>query len=151
MCNHIIYDICKRKLCSSLISKLEICGNDFADVCLLPLLQDWGWQHTAGLLHLRRDLGHAKFYSTWPKTAEGSLSPAKHPAWALVSASPPPLQCSFHFTEPDEWRKAFPHVQLEPTRINMNFCCHCCWEAQRASWVAIIPQDTSFFLMLSIF
>lgn len=35
MCNHIIYDICKRKLCSSLISQLEICGNDFADVCLL--------------------------------------------------------------------------------------------------------------------
>lgn len=36
MCNHIICDICKRKLCSRLISQLEICRNDFAHVCLLP-------------------------------------------------------------------------------------------------------------------
>lgn len=36
MCNHIIYNICKRKFCSSVISQLEIRGNDFACVCLLP-------------------------------------------------------------------------------------------------------------------
>lgn len=101
MFNHIICNICKKKLCSRLISQLEICGNDFAHVCLLPPPPRPG-KHTPGLLHLRRDLGHAKFYSTWPKTAEGSLSTAKHSALALVSASLPPLQCSFHFMEPDE-------------------------------------------------
>lgn len=62
MCSHIIYTVCKRKFCPSVISQLEICGNEFACVCLSPLPPAQGMATTQKrsrmhqvLVHLAKD------------------------------------------------------------------------------------------------
>lgn len=112
MCSHIIYTICKRKFCPSVISRLEICGNEFACVCLLPLPLAQGMATTRSGSHASQK--RSRMHQALVHVAKDDWR-LIIPHWifcfsSCFSALFPLLWYAFPSMEPDGQRRAFPYL-----------------------------------------
>ena len=151
MCNHIIYNICKRKFCSSVISRLEIFGNEFAHVCLLPPPPRPGMTTDSGFPASQKRSWMCQVLAHVAKDGWIFIIPCKTFSFSSRMCFVPTSTACFPLHGASRTKESLSLLaQLEPTRINTNFCCHCFWEAQGCSRIVVIAQDTSFWFMLSI-